>query len=196
MILNRDDYLFLKQLLCILQAQRSGVEVAVESAEMPRDRVMVLALGKLKDIHDNFTIPYALINRTEVHVDFMAFAEGISDLLDKIEEGSDLHEIIQETNQKDNLYRAVMEYPNLKYWIGEHRANVEASLVHGVSNTILSSLNEEVDKGLLQLQHWIESEDSTHPVSQMVILVNCIQLVDELYQFSNDFYGVEDGSHS
>lgn len=191
MIDNQDNYLLLKQLLVLVQTLRSGVVVDLNGTGMQSDDVQLKVNQLLMNIEDNFTIPYFIQELSTLPIDFPAFVEGLSNILGEIEEGSDLHDTIMVTNEPDNLYRAVVDYPNLQFWIDEQKENLSNGICFHVDQDLMATVAKHIDSALLKVRQWVEGECSTCPVSQIVVTVNILQLLDELFQYTNDYYGVK-----
>lgn len=192
MISNQDNYLFLKQILTVIQAQRNGVEVESGNSLLEPESVSSMALNKLVEIEDNFTIPRFIENVTKGStIDFGSVIESIrfltGDLRDTDLPNNEAMQLIIEVDKPDNLYRSIMEYPLLTCY-DQHKANLNDGTLFPVSDQTAIDAAHAVDEALLFINKWIIGDLTHYSLSQLIILLNCVQMLDEMFQFGNDSF--------
>lgn len=192
MISNQDNYLFIKQMLVIIQAQRNGAEMESNGALLEPESVISMALNKLVDIEDNFTIPQFIENVTKGStIDFNEVIESIEfwtgDLLNTDLSNNEAIQLITEVDKPDNLYRSIMEYPLLTCY-DQHKDNLNDGTLFPVSDQTAIDAAHAVDAALLFVNKWIIGDLTHYSLAQVIILVNCIQMLDEMFQFGNDCF--------
>lgn len=190
MISNQDNYLFLKQILVIIQAHRSGVEVESGDSLLEPESVSHMALNKLVEIEDHFTVPRFIDNVTKgATIDFEAVIDSIrfwtGDLRDTDLPNNEAMQLIIEVDKPDNLYRSVMEYPLMTCY-DQHKDNLNNGTLFPVNNQTAIDAANAVDEALLFINKWIIGDLTYYSLSQLIILLNCVQMLDEMFQFGND----------
>lgn len=187
MISNQDNYLFLKQILTIIQAQRNGVEVDLRDEPLSPEITRHQALNRLQFIEDDFTIPRFVDNNEVTTVNYQHFTE----LLEMMIQGDDgdetgIQDLIMDVSQPEKLHKAIMEYPDVKIWVDEHYKNVQDTIRFDINQDIITKGAMAVDKALNSVREWVDSTESPFPLARAIVLLNCVQLIDEMYQFGND----------
>jgi len=191
MISNQDNYLFLKQILTIIQAQRSGVEVESGDSLLEPESTAHMALKKLIEIEEEFTIPRFGDNVTETTIDFTAPIEAIkfwtADLRETDLSNNEAMQLVLEVEKPDNLYRSVMEYPLLTC-PDDHKVNTNDGTRFPVTAQTFIDAANAVDDALILINKWVTDDLSHFSVAQLIVLLNCVQLLDEMFQFGNDCF--------
>lgn len=189
MISNQDNYLVLKQFLTIIQSQRNGLEVGLNGKLIEPEQTSYMALNRLKDIEDDFTVPQFTTQNDATTIDFERLIEAInfwaSDITDEDPENEAMGLVI-EVSQPDNLYRSIVEYPNVQSCVAEHKVILATSERFPVNQQTVIDAAHAVDNALIMVNKWITEDSSFCSLAQLIILLNCVQLLDEMFQFGND----------
>lgn len=190
MISNQDNYLFLKQMLAVIEAQRNGVVVDLNNQSLDSESASQMVLSKLVDIEDEFTVPRFIEYVTNgTTIDFQSVIESIDfwtgDLRDTDLPNNEAMQLILEVGKPDNLYRSIMEYPLLTCY-DDHKANLNEGTRFPVTNQTFIDAANAVDGALSFINKWVIGDLTYYSLAQLVILINCVQMLDEMFQFGND----------
>lgn len=189
MISNQDNYLFLKQVLAIIESQRKGMVVNFNNQPLDPESAKQMALNKLIDVEDQYTIPRFVDNVTETTIDFQTAIEAITfwvgDLRDTNLSDNEAMQLILEVDKPDNLYRSIVEYPLLTCY-DDHKVNLNAGTLFPVDKQTVIDAANAVDDALILINKWVTEDLSHFSVAQLIILLNCVQMLDEMFQFGND----------
>lgn len=187
MIANQDNYLLLKQTLVFIEAQRNGAELDVGEALVDPEISKKTALDRIQQIEDDFTIPRFHQHCEQTTVDFDHLVKMIELMGATHDSDSDMGQLILETNQPNCLYTTICERPVLDNFMDDHKLNLQEDIRFDIDEERIRHIGITVDKALSWIKEWIGNDlDKTFPLSQVVMVINCIQIVDEMLQFGND----------
>ena len=186
MIGNQDNYLFLKQMLVVLQAQRNGIEIDVNGKTVTGPIAVKSALDRVHLIESDFTVPRFQDFVQKTTIDYEHLLEMVNLMGSTIEPDSELEALVNETTLTDNLYKTVCDLPTCQFMIEQHKANLQDETRFPITQEIIADIARTVDNALNWICEWIKAESSPCPLAQVVLVINCVQLVDEMVQFGND----------
>ena len=190
MISNQDNYLFLKQILAIIQAQRLNSEVELGSSLLDPESTRGMAKNKLIEIEEEYTIPRFASYSSETTIDFEKLIEAIkfwtADLREVDLAENEAMQLLLEVEKPDNFYRSVMDYPIIAHCIEEHKACIDDGTRFPISSQTLIDAANAVDDALILIKKWVTEDLSYISVAQLIVLLNCVQMLDEMFQFGND----------
>jgi hypothetical protein len=186
MIGNQDNYLFLKQMLVVLQACRNGVELDLKGELVNGPIAAKAALERIQLIEDEFTVPRFQDFVQKTTIDYEHLNEMINLMGSTIEPDSELAELVKETALTENLYKTVCDLPTCQFLIEQHRTHLQDETRFPINAEIITDIARTVDNALNWTREWINAESSPYPLAQVVLVINCVQLVDEMIQFGND----------
>lgn len=191
MIDNQDNYLFLKQILIAIQAQRNGAELSINDTLIEPEQTASQALARLQSIEDNFTVPQFTDRVKGTTIDFTVPIEAIkfwtTDLRDKDLPNNEAMQLILDVEKPDNLYRSVTEYPLLTCH-DEHKTNMNEGVLFPIAPQTAIDAANAIDDALILINKWVVEDLSHFSVAQLIILLNCVQMLDEMFQFGNDCF--------
>lgn len=191
MISNQDNYLFVKQILAIIEAQRKGVTVELNGQSLDPESAGQMVLSKLVDIEDQFTVPrFVDYVQNGTTIDFEKLIEAIKfwtgDLRDTDLANNEAMQLILEVDKPDNLYRSIVEYPIVGHCIEDHKAYIADGTRFPVTEQTVIDAAHAVDDALAFINKWVIEDLTYYSLSQLIILLNCVQMLDEMFQFGND----------
>lgn len=194
MIPNQDNYLFLKQMLAVIQTQREDCQIEFNGSVMDPESTSALAVNKIAEIEEQFTVPrFVGYLEKGVTINFDKIIEAIKFCTlqintDKVEDNKAL-DLVTEVSQPGNLYRAIVELPIPTYY-DEHKVNLNNNaLFPFTAQTAIDAANA-VDDALILINKWVIDDLPHFSLAQLIILLNCVQLLDESFQFGNyEFMG-------
>lgn len=190
MISNQDNYLFLKQILAVIQTQRLNSKVELRSSLLDPESVLGMAKNKLIEIEEEFTIPRFTSYSSETTIDFEKLIEAVkfwtADLREVDLVTNEPLQLLLEVKKPDNLYRTIMEYPIVAHCVEEHKAHIDGNIRFPVSSQTLIDAANAVDDALILINKWVIEDLPHFSIAQLVILLNCVQTLDTMFQFGND----------
>jgi hypothetical protein len=188
MIANSNNYLLLKQMLVVLETVRLNGQVSTQQHDISINGATSTIKQLLNDIETDFTIPYALIANNPVGLCLRTIQECIQELRPVLEEGNPLIDMINETSSPEAMFRCIHDFPVMKTYYEEHAGNVAEEHFWDRSREVAGELINTTSEALATIQDWVDERDSK-PLCQLIVLSNCIELVDRLFAFINDHYG-------
>lgn len=190
MIPNTDNYLLLKQLLIVLEVLRKNGEINTEHRKLTIDDVSASAISVIGSIRGMFTIPYILATNREVALDLSKMNHEIRELFGTIPDNSEWGDLYRVSNNPEYINKLVEKYPTMDFVIRDHGINIKENRMWGGTRNVAGSLINSTEDGLNVIQAWIDNRDKK-PLVQMLVLSNCIELVDRIFSYVNDIYGGE-----
>ncbi|AEV89552.1 hypothetical protein OBP_115 [Pseudomonas phage OBP] len=182
---NSDNYLLLKQLLVALKLKHLGSIVEVGNIEITKDGGLTDKICELMaTMEADFTLPYALLRDMPVHIDMYHILDRMPALHDTIITDDAMAPSLDD---KDGLYRLVFSAPDIEGFGIQAKGKLNS-----YSNTRLLAgrLVEAASLGLTRVRKWAEKSDDPIPLTQMLTLLNAVEIIDWLFAYTNDYYGV------
>lgn len=194
MIVNADNYLLLKQLLVTLKVVRFKGDIYNGTQKLSEVGLISIIDKLVTEIDNNFTVPYFVLNKESLIIDFHSFNEGFSLLCGDAEEGSELYGYMLESSKPESMTKIVLDYPMLSQYI---TPTLSTPVDYPFNKEQLKTLVNNMDNGLnVIVKEWVRRENENKSLTQILILLNSIELVDRLFEYCNDYYGARDVNSS
>lgn len=191
MIANKDNYLLLKQFIVILESTRLGAELKINNGT-PITLVGALGMitGLTKTIEEDFTVPYVALSNAPVAIDIAMITSAINQACGNSPIEPELAKDISESNTPEGIERCVTQFPVFENIIKMHVTNLDNESYWKDTRGKVGALIAETSAAIKTIQAWANRECELELI-RVLIIVNMIELVDRLFAYLNDFYGVE-----
>lgn len=181
--LNLNQYLFLKQQLVILEAQYLNAVISVNDRELSVDNIGSSLKAVIDDVERNLTPPVALMELRKTNINFVALDQSVCAFLKQYFDDRQY-----ELSSLDKLAELVNKYPKTTQVISLAEGENEMfQCTRGEIVHLLGTLNK--------LYEVISSWPSDRakgvgvPLREVLICVNFIQMLDELFEYTNEKFG-------
>lgn len=192
MYLNKDKYLELKQKFVMLELTKLNASLVTKETPIEFDDIKNGILSTIKSIDNEYTFPYSLMNVERTYIDF---AE-ISDEIRRALEDHDNPEVVKIRKlgmSQDSLNEIIFERPIFNIFIDKFWGNVEHNNYYTINKFKVGGLVTVVGMLINRLKQITTSKDA-HILSETLLMVNFLELIEGLLAFSNDYHGEKDGT--
>lgn len=192
MINNSDNYLMLKQLLVVLRTLWYEVDVVTEVNKLSIDGVVKNINLTVDHITENFTVPYQLLKDKGSAIDFGQFVDSLNEIIKPASDLSDdLNDSIVHCSDPEHMVKMILDYPVMSKFTDEYGANYNGGARYDNTEEIIKNLTCALEAALVNIKDYAQGSGSK-TLPQVLITVNIVELVDRLFQFTNDFHGGSD----
>lgn len=181
--LNISQYLFLKQNLVILEAGFLKAVVSVDDLQLGTADLSNSIRTVVRDIEINITPPVALLELRKVNIDIKALDKSIRAFI-KTAIGD--HEYT--TASQEKLAELINKYPLTGTAVAQAeeldtRYDYERGDVLDLMNTVQKLIETVYDWPVDRI------DGDGLPLREILMCVNFIQMVDELFEYTNEKFG-------
>lgn len=189
---NVDRYLLLKQLLVTVKLAATGAVMRTENAQYSLAEQQHLVIKLIKEIKEDFTIPYGLLRDGKVYIDLERIEEHMTKMgQGPIPEDAWEHKYIDALTEKDQLFDCIMHYPITEGYVEEHAENLRNHDHRNNARLMAGKLIEASELCLDVVEHWAVGKPGI-VLEQCIMMVNGCALTEYIFNLTNDTMGVED----
>lgn len=180
--LNNTQYLFLKQQLVVFEASSLKAVVTVGQSNLAHEDLGKSIRETINGIDVNMTIPVALMERRETNVNFRELCASIGKHLCAIEE-----ERFSETSY-EMLGELINKFPKTNQVIS---LSEEDDKRYGSDRSDIGKMLDIIARLIGTINNWttFRQNGSGCPVRDILICVNFLQMLDELFEYTNEKFG-------
>lgn len=180
----RELCLYIKQLLCTLQITRLNRIVKINDIETNEVELKKELHNLMLKLKDEFEIPEITIRNDRSVVDMQILLSELTDLLDSSQEnkyGSSANKLFNEPLCIDHIYRL----PNLSIIYNNAKETfIERNKYFSDSRITISKIINKLDIIYNTINSFIQTSETTIPLSKVITYVNIIQIVDYTFSIS------------
>lgn len=186
---NMDNYLLLKQLLVTLKLKHLGSVVEVGDVEITKDGGLTDKICELIYlIEADFSMPYALLRNMPIHIDLSYMVNKMPMLGDMLlPEECELRPHIPAIDDVEGLHRVIFKCPDINGYVEECKGALNK---YTDTRALAGKLVEVSANALTRVRKWAEVSDDNLPLGQILVLLNAVEVVDWIFAYTNDYYGV------
>ena len=182
---NKERYLLLKQNLVLLQLTRLKAVVELNRNRLDVAKCEEIVVKTLVDIEQYFSIPREMIENSPIYLDLCSEAISIEGMLEPVEVDDPRMKHIPRTN--DDLSDVIFKFPVFDKYKQAYEENLKNQNYFDQSRKIAGGLVEVTSKAIRIVRRWAEQcqSDPNMSLNQILILVNMIEVIDALFEFTN-----------
>lgn len=193
---NRERYLLLKQLLVTICLASKQAVLKTSGTTYSLEQQQQLVVKTIREIQDNFTIPYGLLRGGRVHLDLSNVEAHMCGLSSgRLPDGCWEAEYIRKLEDRDELYNCIVHYPLTDSYVEEHAENLKSNNSYDNGREYAGKLVAVTERALNEVRRWAEGKPG-NTLEQCVVMVNGCELIEFLFNLTNDIYGVKNADES
>lgn len=188
---NADRYMLLKQLMVAVRLKQMQAALEVDGVDIEKDGSLTDKIEELiYTIEADFTMPYAMLRGMPIHLNLDEVTTKMSLLVNGVTGIPEAQEYLPDSDDPEALHRVIFDCPNIDGFMAEMEENIRNKNFYDKTRIFSAQLIESTTNVLTRLRKWAEKDEDNLPIGQILVLINCVEVVDWLFTFTNDYYGV------
>lgn len=193
---NQDRYLLLKQLLVTICLVAKKANLNVNGSPLILEEQQGKVIQLITEIQDNFTIPYGLLRGGSIYLYLDPICNHLSGLSSgKLPTDCWENDYIIKLEDRDALADCILHYPLTEEYVQEHAENLRDGNFYIDGRERAGELIAKTEQALTAIRRWAEGREGM-TLEQAIVLCNGVELVEWIFNFTNDVKGVENGPDS
>lgn len=180
---NKDKYLLLKQNLVFIELARLKASVSIKGESHDIRSIEGAIVNGLNDIETNFTTPTEMLENSPIYLDLCSEHHFVRGMLEPINSTDPRFKHIPQS--PDDMHRVIFELPNFQNYIDKHAENLKNQSFFDQSRTNAGRLIEATGLAIRVIRRWGEGRDHELKLGQILLLVNMVETVEWLFDFTN-----------
>lgn len=176
---NSESYLYLKQLVCLIGIMRLKRSIKIYNKEVNYEQALKQAFNLVNKLQDSFEVPVNTLRTDRSTIDFEMIRETVSNFNNFNTNNDNLKH--KQINQSDIFIKPYKD-KLFEYLKGLHKENK----IYTDQRVSISRILEQVEYLFNAIVSYIQSEESSIPLSKVVFNINLLDAIEFLFVLAEE----------